>query len=44
MIAASAAGTDTIRVHIPEGRYRVQSLLVEAFQGDQFMLEQLVGI
>ncbi|MFD0264658.1 hypothetical protein ACFVH7_41085 [Kitasatospora indigofera] len=42
--AARTAETDTIRVHIPEGRYLVQSLSIETFQGDQFMLERLVRI
>ncbi|MFF3601642.1 hypothetical protein [Kitasatospora indigofera] len=41
---ARTAETDTIRVHIPEGRYLVQSLFIETFQGDQFMLERLVRI
>ena len=38
------AESDTIRVHIPEGRYLVQSLFIEAFPDDQFMLERLVRI
>ncbi|MFF1867697.1 Imm21 family immunity protein [Kitasatospora herbaricolor] len=38
------AESDTIRVHIPEGRYLVRSLFFEAFSGDQFLLERLVGI
>ncbi|GHE28605.1 hypothetical protein GCM10018781_80850 [Kitasatospora indigofera] len=42
--AARTAETDTIRVHVPEGRDLVQSLFIEAFQGDQFMLERLVRI
>ncbi|MFE3110289.1 hypothetical protein ACFXKJ_13100 [Kitasatospora indigofera] len=42
--AARTAETDTIRVHIPEGRYLVQSLSIETLQGDHFMLERLVRI
>ncbi|MFC9327321.1 Imm21 family immunity protein [Kitasatospora sp. NPDC057015] len=38
------AESDAIRVHIPEGRYLVQSLVIEAFPDDQFMLERLVRI
>jgi hypothetical protein len=36
--------TDTIRVRIPDGRYRVQSLFIESSSGEQFMLERLVGL
>ncbi|MEK2493609.1 Imm21 family immunity protein [Kitasatospora purpeofusca] len=38
------ADSDTIRIHIPEGRYLVQSLFIKAFPDDQFMLERLVRI
>ncbi|MFC9329602.1 Imm21 family immunity protein [Kitasatospora sp. NPDC057015] len=36
--------TDTIRIHIPQGRYLVQSLFIEPSSDEQFMLERLVGL
>ncbi|MCX5215381.1 immunity 21 family protein [Kitasatospora sp. NBC_00240] len=44
VVGRDIAGNDTIRVHIPEGRYLVQSMFIEAFPDDQFMLERLVRI